>query len=136
MATAETRALQAKEKLDVSNPVEQTKPGPVFTPAVDIFETEKAITLVADLPGLVAGDLDIGLEENVLSITGDVNAPEGPAERDVFREYWNGKYFRQFTISKIIDGEKIAAELKNGVLHLTLPKVEEATPKKISVKTG
>ena len=136
MANTESKALQAKEKAEVSSPVEQTKPGLVFTPAVDIFETDTAISVVADLPGVASGDLDIGLDDNVLTISGDVNAPEGAGEADILREYHTGKYYRQFTLAEIIDQEKITAELKNGVLRLTLPKVEAATPRKIAVKAG
>ena len=134
MADTESKALQAKQKSEVTTPAEQTRPGPVFTPAVDIFETEKEITLLADIPGVKAGDLDIDLHENVLSLEGDVKSPEGTDEVDVFKEYRTGKYYRQFTLSQVIDQSKIKAQLKDGVLRLTLPKVEAATPRKIAVK--
>jgi HSP20 family protein len=134
MADTESKALQAKQKSEVTTPAEQTRPGPVFTPAVDIFETEKEITLLADIPGVKAGDLDIDLHENVLSLEGDVKSPEGADEVDVFKEYRTGKYYRQFTLSQVIDQSKIKAELKDGVLRLKLPKVEAATPRKIAVK--
>jgi HSP20 family protein len=134
MADTESKALQAKQKSEVTTPAEQTRPGPIFTPAVDIFETEKEITLLADIPGVKAGDLDIDLHENVLSLDGDVKSPEGADEVDVFKEYRTGKYYRQFTLSQVIDQSKIKAELKDGVLCLKLPKVEAATPRKIAVK--
>jgi HSP20 family protein len=134
MADTESKALQAKKKSELTTPAEQTKPGPVFIPAVDIFETDKEITLMADMPGVKAGDLDIDLHENVLSLDGDVKSPEGADEVDVFREYRTGKYYRQFTLSQVIDQNKIHAELKDGVLRLRLPKVEAATPRKIAVK--
>jgi len=134
MADTETKALQAKEKAEVTTPAEQTRPGLVFTPAVDIFETDKEITLLADMPGVKAGELKIDLRENVLTLDGDVKAPEGVGEVDVIREYRTGKYYRQFTLSQVIDQAKINAELKDGVLRLRLPKVEAATPRKIAVK--
>ena len=134
MADTESKALQAKQKSEVTTPAEQTRPGPVFTPAVDIFETEKEITLLADMPGVKSGDIDIDLHDNVLSLDGDVKSPEGTDEVDVFREYRTGKYYRQFTLSQVIDQSKIKAELKDGVLRLRLPKVEAATPRKITVK--
>jgi len=136
MADTENKALQAKEKAEVTTPAEQTRPGLVFTPAVDIFETEKEITLLADMPGVKGGDLNIDLHENVLTLDGDVKSPEGAGEVDVIREYRTGKYYRQFTLSQGIDQSKINAELKDGVLRLRLPKVEEATPRKIAVKAG
>lgn len=134
MADTESKALQAKEKAEVTTPAEQTRPGLVFTPAVDIFETDKEIALLADMPGVKAGDLNIDIHENLLTLDGDVQAPEGDGETDVIREYRTGKYYRQFTLSQVIDQAKIDAELKDGVLRLRLPKIEAATPRKISVK--
>jgi len=132
----ETKEIQAKEKQEVSVPAEQTKPGPVFTPAVDIFETEKEMTLLADLPGGKSNDLNIDLRDNVLTLTGDVNPWESAEEEDLLIEYEIGRYFRQFTLSEVIDQEKIDAQLNDGVLRLTLPKVAKATPRKISVKAA
>lgn len=136
MADKESKALQVKEKAQVATPAEQTRPGLVFTPAVDIFETEKEITLLADMPGVDAGDLNIDLRENVLTLDGDAKSPEGAEEVDVVREYRTGKYYRQFTLSQGIDQSKIDAKLTDGVLRLRLPKVEAATPRKIAVKTN
>ncbi len=133
---AETKEIQAKEKQEVSVPAEQTKPGPVFTPAVDIFETEKEITLLADLPGVKSDELNIDLRDNVLTLTGEVTPWEGAEEEDLLIEYEIGRYFRQFTLSEVIDQNKIDAQLNDGVLRLTLPKIEKATPRKISVKAG
>ncbi|MCD6265599.1 MAG: Hsp20/alpha crystallin family protein [Deltaproteobacteria bacterium] len=134
MAVTKSKALQAKEKSEVTTPAEQTRPGLVFTPAVDIFETDKGITLLADMPGVKAKDLNIDLHENVPTLDSDVKTPEGDSEVDVITEYRTGKYYRQFTLSQLIDQAKINAELKDGVLRLTLPKVEAATPRKIAVK--
>jgi len=135
MAQTESKALQTKEKMALSTAAEQTKPGIVFTPAVDIFETEKDLTLLADMPGVKSENLTIGLNKNVLTMSGDVEAPEGENETEVIKEYDTGKYFREFTLSNEIDQTKIDAMLKDGVLRLTLPKVEAATPRKIEVKT-
>jgi HSP20 family protein len=136
MADTESKALKVKEKAEVTTPAEQTRPGLVFTPAVDIFETDKEITLLADMPGVKAGDLNIDLHENVLTLDGSVTSPEGADEVDVLMEYRTGKYYRQFTLSQVIDQAKIDAELKDGVLRLRLPKVEAATPRKIAVKSS
>ena len=132
----ETKEIQAKEKQEVTVPAEQTKPGPVFTPAVDIFETEKNITLLADLPGVKSDDLIIDLRDNALTLTGDVAPWEGAQEQDRLIEYEIGRYYRQFTLSEVIDQDKIDAQLNDGVLRLTLPKVEKAMPRKISVKAA
>jgi HSP20 family protein len=136
MTETESKALQTKEKVTVSTAAEQTKPGIVFTPAVDIFETEKELTLLADMPGVKTSNLSIGLNKNVLTMSGEVDAPESENETDVIREYETGKYFREFTLSNEIDQTKIDASLKDGVLRLRLPKVEAVTPRKIAVKAG
>lgn len=136
MAETESKALQTKEKMTLSTAAEQTKPGIVFTPAVDIFETEKELTLLADMPGVKSDNLTIGLNKNVLTMSGEVEAPEGENETEVIMEYATGKYFREFTLSNEIDQTKIYAMLKDGVLRLTLPKVEAVTPRKIEVKAA
>jgi len=136
MTESESKALQSKEKVQLSTAAEQTQPGIVFTPAVDIFETEKALTLLADMPGVKSEKLSIAINKNVLTMSGEVDAPEGENETDVIREYETGKYFREFTLSNEIDQTRIDAMLKDGVLRLTLPKVEAVTPRKIAVKTA
>ena len=136
MTESETKSLQAKEKKEVTTPAELTKPGLVFNPAVDIFETEKELTLLADLPGVKAKDLKIDLKDNVLTLTADETALEGPGEKDVVKEYRTGTYYRQFSLSDSIDQSKIEAVMKDGVLRLSLPKVAAATPRKIAVKAA
>ncbi|MCG6534812.1 MAG: Hsp20/alpha crystallin family protein [Syntrophales bacterium LBB04] len=136
MTESESKSLQAKEKKEVTTPAELTKPGFVFNPAVDIFETERELTLLADLPGVKAKDLKIDLKDNVLTLTADETPLEGPGEKDVVREYRTGTYYRQFSLSDTIDQSKIEAVMKDGVLRLSLPKVEAATPRKIAVKAA
>jgi len=136
MAEKERKELQAREKAEVSAAAEQTRPGPKFTPALDIFETDQVITVLADMPGVKAKDLAIDLRENTLTLSGDVEFPEGANEEEVLREYRTGNYYRQFTLSEGIDQSKIEAALKDGVLRLRLPKVEAAVPRTIPVKTG
>lgn len=134
MTDTESKAIQAKGKTEAARPAEQTRPGVVFTPAIDIFETDKEITLLADMPGVKGDDLLIDLHENVLTLDGNARPPEGPGEVDVFREYATGKYYRQFTVPEVIDQTEIKAQLQDGVLRLTLPKVKAATPRRITVK--
>lgn len=130
-----TKELKIKEKQEVSTPAEQTRPGLVFTPSVDIFETDKELVLLADMPGVKAGDLNIDLRDDTLTLSGDVQPDQTTGENEIFIEYEVGKYYRQFSLSEIIDQTKIDAQLKDGVLRLTLPKVEKATPRKIAVQT-
>lgn len=136
MADSETREIQAKDKQEVESPAEQTTPGPVFTPAVDIFETEKELTLLADMPGVKPEDLVIDLRENTLTLSGEVAPASDSGEEALLVEYETGKYYRQFALSEVIDQSKIDAQLKDGVLRLSLPKMEKAQPRKIIVKAA
>ncbi len=135
-AMAESKELKVKEKQELAVKAEQTTPGPTFTPDVDIFETEKAITLLADVPGVKAKSLSIDLRDNTLTIIGDVDPFESADEEDILIEYETGRFYRQFTLSEVIDQNRIEAKLQDGVLRLTLPKVEKATPRKIAVQTA
>ena len=134
MSGTDTKELKVQGKQEVSTAAEQTKPGLVFTPAVDIFENEKAIVLLADMPGVRAEDLNIDLRDDTLTLDGEVQPFDSEGQESVIIEYGIGKYYRQFSLSEVIDQEKIDAQMKNGVLRLTLPKVEKATPRKITVQ--
>jgi HSP20 family molecular chaperone IbpA len=136
MADMEGKSLLPRDKTEVTSPAEPTRPGLSFTPTVDIFETDHDITLLADMPGVNAEDLIIDLRENVLTLSADVVDPEGPDEVEVLREYRTGSYYRQFSLSEMIDQAKIEADLKDGVLGLKLPKVEAAQPRRMAVKAS
>jgi HSP20 family protein len=133
MADMKTKDLQAKEKQEVTSQAEQTMSGLLFTPEVDIFETDTEITLLADIPGVSPDGLDIDLRENTLTIIGNIEPFKGADEEHVLIEYETGKYYRQFTISQVIDQEKINADLKDGVLRLKMPKARKAVPRKIAI---
>jgi HSP20 family molecular chaperone IbpA len=132
----DSKELRVKDKQEVSTPAEQTRPGLVFTPDVDIYETETGMVLLADMPGVEAKDLTIDLRDNVLTISGDIAPVEGAEEEDILIEYETGRFARQFTLADVIDQKKIEANLSHGVLRLTLPKVDKATPRKITVTAG
>jgi len=135
MANENRVELQTPESNAGGRLPEQTRPGPVYTPAVDIFEHESAITVLADMPGVKARDLEIDLRENVLTLTGRVSRPELTGQAQVLREYEPGTFFRQFTLGSAIEQGKIDAKLADGVLRLELPKAEKARPRQISVRT-
>ena len=136
MADTQSTDIKVRDKQEVTGPAEQTTPGLVFTPAVDIFETEKAITLLADMPGTKAEDLTIDLRDDTLTLSTDMPPAGNSGEEEILMEYETGRYYRQFTLGEMINQEGIDAKLENGVLRLTLPKVEKATPRKIVVKTA
>jgi len=133
---AESKELKVKEKQEVAAPAEQTRPGLVFTPAVDIFETDSQLTLMADMPGVASDDINIDLRDGVLTLTGDVKPWQKEGASSVLVEFEIGKYYRQFTLSETIDQERIEAQLKDGVLKLTLPKMAKAQPRKITVSAS
>lgn len=115
---------------------EMTQDRPVYIPVADIFESEHDITVFADMPGVKDKDVDITLEDDVLTLIGHQN-DEAPDNMELlYRGYSPGIYRRAFTLGIAIDREKIDAKIKNGVLTLTLPKAEEAKPRKITVNAG
>jgi HSP20 family protein len=126
VSTTERRGLKAEE----------TWTGPTFTPTVDIYETEEALTLIADMPGVAKDAVNIDLEKDRLTISGQT-APAVPEGETVIRaEYQGGRYLRRFALSGVIDQSGIkATSLSDGVLMITLPKVRHAQPRKIKVET-
>jgi HSP20 family protein len=108
--------------------------GGSWAPAVDIYEREGNLVLKAELPGIEAKDVDIRLENNVLTLRGERqfdNEVKRESYHRVERSY--GTFSRSFTLPSVVDQEKIKAEYKDGVLRVTLPKKEEAKPKQISI---
>ena len=132
----EEKEMVRQEKKEVKKSGEEMRPGPVFMPAVDILENQNEIVILADMPGVDGKDVDIDLREDVLSIRGAVSPVEDEKEVSVYREYNWGDYFRQFTLTEVIDQEKISAKMDEGVLRLTLPKKEKVKPKKIQISAN
>ncbi len=133
---SDSKEIQVKGKQELATPAEQTKSGPVFVPAVDIYETETAIVMTADLPGVAPEDIQIDLRDDVLTLSGDVRPFEGPEEDDILVEFEVGRYYRQFTLTEAIDQERIQASHRDGVLHLNLPKQAKALPRRITVSAA
>ena len=131
------KEIELRKKQEVGKTAgEGTRPGPVFVPAVDILENVNDITILADMPGVESKNVDIDLRDNQLTIMGRVEPIEKENEVSLYKEFNWGDYFRQFTLSNVIDQVKITAKMDNGVLKLVLPKVEKAKPQKIKVVTG
>ncbi|GAB4175760.1 MAG: Hsp20/alpha crystallin family protein [Geothermobacteraceae bacterium] len=104
-----------------------------LTPAVDIFETDEGLTLVADIPGVDKDHLRLDIDQGVLTIEG--LASQVDQGEQVLQEFGASGYFRQFRLPDSLDADRTEAELKDGVLRLHLPKSEAAKPKKIAIKT-
>jgi HSP20 family protein len=124
--------LQVREKKELKQEGEATREGPMFRPDVDIFERENALIMVADVPGSSNDDIELDLQENTLSLTAAVGAIDSKW-KPIYLEYEVGHYLRQFRIGQIVDMSKISAQVKDGVLTVTLPKIEKALPRKIQV---
>ncbi|MBK8176124.1 MAG: Hsp20/alpha crystallin family protein [Rhodospirillales bacterium] len=113
---------------------ESTRNGPVFAPVADIFETKDALVISLEMPGCDAGGLGVTLDKRVLTITGRSHATKPEGYAPTHRDYREGDYQRAFTLSEAIDGDKIEAELKEGLLRITMPKLQPAPAKSIAVK--
>jgi HSP20 family protein len=101
------------------------------TPPVDIYETPEGLVVIADVPGVTPDQFDVRVDNHILTIRGQ--AAHGLPGEPTYREYELVNYFRQFELSAKVDESQIAADLKQGVLTLTLSKVAEAQPRKIAV---
>jgi HSP20 family molecular chaperone IbpA len=130
---ADTKELQARNKQEVSPEAEQTRPGRIFTPEVDICENDAEIRLLADMPGVAPEDLTIDLKDDTLTLSGDVKPLQAEGETPLLVEFEVGRFQRQFSLAETIDQNRITASLRDGVLHLTLPKHARATSRRISV---
>ncbi len=129
------KELTPKVKEAVPAKAERVRPGRVFLPAVDIYETAEALVLVADLPGVPGDGVTLDLKDSLLTIQGEISPPLGEGETMVSQEYSTGDYYREFQLGELIDKSKIEATMNHGVLTLVLPKAERAKPRKIQVKT-
>lgn len=110
---------------------ETRNPASYIRPAVDIFETEEGLQLLADLPGVEKEGLNIDIDKGILTIQG--KSAYSRRGQDLLREFDLISYYRQFQLPDVIDAEKVAAELKDGVLTLRLPKAEAAKPRRIEI---
>ena len=123
-----------KQEIEVLEGIERTRSSKVFIPHAEIYETDDALVIVADMPGVDENSVEVSLEKSVLTLKGFVDV-KAPANYSLaYAEYEAGDYERSFTLSDEIDRDKIEASLKNGVLHVKLAKAGPAKTRKISVK--
>ena len=128
------KEMQVSKKKEVQQAGEPTKTERQFLPAVDIFETDEAVTVLAEMPGVEKSGVDINLEDDVLTLKGKREGDVGKDESVLLKEYESGSYLRRFTVSESIDQDKIEASMQDGILTLKLPKIAPAKPRKIEVK--
>ncbi|QIG48390.1 Hsp20/alpha crystallin family protein [Nordella sp. HKS 07] len=125
--------LSVQQKREVEKKQERTIPARVFLPVTDIFETDEALTVVLEMPGVDKQNVDVMVENDVLTIEGRIDFSKYQELQPVYTEYNIGNYARSFEISSKIKQDGISAELKDGVMTLVLPKADTAKARKIKV---
>jgi HSP20 family protein len=130
------KELQVVDKKELDSSSENIRNAPVFTPPVDICESENEMVLFADMPGVPMENVEIDLDGDQLTIRGRALLGNGGNGALLLSEYRQGDYYRQFSLSKAIDRDKIEAMMKDGVLKVVLPKAEAVKPRKITVKSS
>jgi HSP20 family protein len=130
---ADKREMAVREKKELIAKEEKTVPGRYYVPYADIYETDDALAVVMEMPGVEKKDLNIGLENDVLKVDGRIDFSKYESMEPVYSEYNIGHYARSFTLSNKVDRDKISANLEDGVLTLTLPKAKHAQPRKIEI---
>ena len=120
------------------NRYQETRPetGPALTPLVDIVENVENITVRADMPGVWKEAARIEVEGGTLTIDGEVSLGESGSLQGVYAEIRTARYRRSFYLGGDLDTERIEAAMKDGVLTVTIPKLEKAKPRKIPVRVG
>lgn len=113
---------------------ERMKTGSVYLPSIDIFEDRDCIHIAADMPGVGEKDVNMTLENDVLTIEGRVAPVEVEGHSPVYTEYGVGDFFRSFVLTEAIDRDRIEATLKDGVLRIVLPRADAAKPKHIPIR--
>lgn len=121
-----------KEQPPTARRLERTRSGKTFIPPVDIYETPGAVVVVADLPGVGTDAVEVNVEKRVLTISGTAARRTYEGHTLAFAQYETGDFHRSFQISEELDQDKISATLKNGLLRVTLPRIQ-TKQKKITV---
>jgi HSP20 family protein len=130
---ASDQELQVQRKREVDSKQETTIPARAFVPVTDIFETEEALTVIMEMPGVAKEYVDVNVENDVLTIEGRIDFSKYERLQPVYTEYNVGHYARTFRLSSKIDQDRISAEIKDGVMTLLLPKAEKAKARRIKV---
>jgi HSP20 family protein len=131
--TGESKEMAVREKKELVAKEEKTVPGRYYVPYADIYETDDALTVVMEMPGVEKKDLDVNVEKDVLRVDGRIDFSKYKDMEPLYAEYNVGHYARSFALGSAIDQEKISANLEDGVLTLTLQKAKHAQPRKIAI---
>ncbi len=118
---------------DRVQPPSAATPRLVFTPPIDIYETEDGLVLMADLPGVALDSLELQVQDNKLTLLGRVKSPVPPETQLRYQEYQVGDFLRSFILSDEVDHERVSATLNSGVLKVWLPKAKKAQARRIQI---
>ena len=130
---ATPQELAVREKKELATKEERTVPGRVYVPQTDVYETEDALTVVMEMPGVTREAVEIELKDDVLRVQARIDPTKYEGMEPVYTEYNVGHWARSFSLSDKVARERIGAQLEDGVLTLTLPKTAEAKPRRIAV---
>ena len=128
-----TQALEVQNKKELVSKEEKTVPARYYVPATDIYETEDALTVVMEVPGVERKDIDINLERDVIRVEAHIDPAKYEGLDPLYTEYNVGHFARSFSLSGKIDQQQIGAQLEDGVLTLTLRKAKDAMPRRIEI---
>ena len=131
---ADQQELAVREKKELATKEERTVPGRFYVPHTDVYETEDALTVVMEMPGVAREAVEIELKDDVLRVQARIDPSKYEGMLPVYTEYNVGHWTRSFALSDRVDREQIGAQLEDGVLTLTLPKAAEARPRRIEVR--
>ena len=130
---ASKQELQVQQKRELEKKEETTVPARIFVPTADIYETAHALKVVLEMPGVDKSNVNVRVEDSVLTVEGRLDFSKYRDLQPLYTEYNIGHYSRSFRLTTKIDQSKIAAEMKDGVLSLVLPKAEEAKSRTVQV---
>ena len=130
---ARSQALEVQEKKELVSKEEKTVPARYYVPTTDIFETDDALTVVMEIPGVERQALVVNIENDVLRVDARIDFSKYEELEPLYTEYNVGHFTRSFTLSNNIDQQQISAQLDDGVLTLTLKKAKEAVPRRIAI---
>ena len=130
---ARSQALEVQEKKELASKEEKTVPARYYVPNTDIFETDDALVVMMEMPGVEKKDVEVNLENDTLRVEARVDYGKYDGLEPLYAEYNVGHFARTFSLSRTIDREQIGAELDSGVLTLTLKKARDALPRRIAV---
>jgi HSP20 family protein len=130
---AATQALEVQDKKELVSKEEKTAPARYYVPATDIHETDDALTVVMEVPGVTRQNIDINLERDAIRVEAHIDPTKYDGLEPLYTEYNVGHFARAFTLSSKIDQQQIGAQLEDGVLTLTLRKAKDAIPRRIEI---